>query len=69
MPLKEKVSKIGEEVSVCGCCEVCLSSEDPGLSGLDVESCGFLVSFCLWYIMMSSVVPWCMASIFPSTVY
>jgi len=47
----------------------CLSSEDSGLLGLDVESCGFLVSFCLWYIMMSSVVPWCMASIFPSTVY
>ena len=40
VPLKEKVSKIGEEVSVCGCCKVCLSSEDPGLSGLYVESHG-----------------------------
>ena len=40
VPLKEKVSKIGEEVSVCVCCGVCLSSEDPGLSGLYVESHG-----------------------------
>ena len=40
VPLKEKVSKIGEKVSVCVCCGVCLSSEDPGLSGLYVEGHG-----------------------------
>ena len=54
VPLKEKVSKIGAEVSVCGCCEVCLSSEDPGLSGLDVESCA--LSQFLRYRTVSSVV-------------
>ena len=47
----------------------CLSSEDQGQLGLDVENCGFLVSFCLWYRMVSSVVPWCVVSIFPSMVY
>ena len=46
-----------------------LPYEDPGLLALDVESCGILVSFCLWYKMGSCIVPWCVVSIFPSTVY
>ena len=46
-----------------------LPYENPGLLGLDVESYGILVSFCLWYKMVSCIVPWCVVSIFPSTVY
>ena len=34
-----------------------------------MESCVILVSFCLWYKMVSCIVPWCVASVFPSTVY
>ena len=67
VPLKEKVSKIGEKVSVCVCCGVCLSSEDPGLSGLYVEGHG--LSQFLWYRTVSSVVFWCVVSIFPSMAY
>ena len=46
-----------------------LPYENPGLLGLDVESCGILVSFCLWYKMVPCIVPWCVVSVFPSTVY
>ena len=46
-----------------------LPYEDPGLLALDVESCGILVSFCLWYKMGSWIVPWCVVSISSSTVY
>lgn len=48
VPLKEKVRKIGKKLSVCGFAE-CLSSEDSGLLGLDVESCGFLFSLSVVY--------------------
>ena len=46
-----------------------LPYKNPGLLGLDVESCGILVSFCLWYKIVSCIVPWCVVSIFPRTVY
>lgn len=41
-----------------------LSYKDPELLGLDVEHCGILVSFCLWYKMVSYIIPF-----FPSMVY